>query len=62
MRDPELDYNYVIVEIKKIKVGKDGKLYEVTEKKRVPDFVAEVLTGRPTEHSFRSNSSIMNQK
>lgn len=45
MRD--IDFNYVTVEAKKIKINEKGELHEITEKITVPTFVAEILTGLP---------------
>lgn len=47
MKNIELDCKYVTVEVKKFKTNDKGELYEVVEKKDVPDFVAEILTGKP---------------
>ena len=37
--------NYVTVEIKKIKMDKNGRVYEVVEEQQVPEFLANILTG-----------------
>lgn len=51
MNDINLDCKYVTIEIKKIIADKHGGLREVIEKKEVPDFVAEILTGKPASFS-----------
>ena len=37
--------NYVIIEIKRIKLDENGHVYEVVEEHKVPDFLANILNG-----------------
>ena len=58
LNDIKLDCNYVTIEVKTIRTSESGKLYEVSEKKKVPDFVAEILTGKPVSRDDRSASDV----
>ena len=58
MNDIKLDCNYVTIEVKTIRASESGELREVIEKKKVPDFVAEILTGKPASRDNRSTSDV----
>ena len=62
MIDIELNCKYVTVEIKKIIADKDGGLHEVIEKKKVPNFVAEILTGKPVSNDISLYASEAEEK
>ncbi len=43
----EFNCEYVTIKIRQIKMDKTGKIYEEITEQKVPDFIAQILTGTP---------------
>jgi len=44
----ELNCKYVTIKIRQIKTDETGRIYEEVVEQKVPDFIAQILTGVPT--------------
>ena len=43
----ELNCEYVTIKIRQIKTDETGRIYEEVVEQKVPDFIAQILTGSP---------------
>lgn len=43
----ELNCEYVTIKIRQIKTDETGRIYEEVVEQKVPDFIAQILTGAP---------------
>lgn len=43
----ELNCEYVTIKIRQIKTDETGRIYEEVVEQKVPDFIAQILTGVP---------------
>ncbi len=54
----EFNCKYVTVKIRQLKTDKTGRIYEQVEEQKVPDFIAQILTGVPASTEEKKDGDI----